>query len=507
MGVGFSDGTSYKDETEWLANVDNRSAKQISDQSEINQNSTSGDFQSRFGAAEQKPLTRVLITMPPQAPEKPAGALESSGGTETPGNGENIENDYISKLKQGSDTTMDSLFGTGENDIRPALGSFYDHVKNAFSLPGDVYAGKIDPSSVQGIERAADLAGLLITGPAPVAAKVADGSLGSFMGVRSKVFDRAKLSEAQEMHGMGEHPDDIWNKTGTFKGADGRWRQEIDDSSAKLKPEAFDTTLSNKLGEEPVVSLKDVSISKLKGGSAQDLIDWFAERDKPKKILHLPDVLDHPELFKAYPDLKAVRVEPLPKYLEGSQIGHFAEKDGPAGTIRLKGDLDPEFVKSVILHEVQHNIQAQEGFARGGNAQQFRPAALDSAEADFIDMKAKIEPQIAEELGVPSKDVSFIKRIILADKEGYISEEGKGQLKLLKDVKPAVYKRLSNIVDAERLLQKATEEHYEKYMRLMGEVEARNVQARLHMSTMDRQLNPPKSTQDRPTFSQIESHR
>src|SRR6185369_6907776 len=57
---------------------------------------------------------------------------------------------------------------------------FYDTVKNAFGLAHDVYGGKIDPMSDQGIERAFDLAGMMVAGPAPVAAKMADGTLGSF---------------------------------------------------------------------------------------------------------------------------------------------------------------------------------------------------------------------------------------------------------------------------------------------------------------------------------------
>jgi len=51
MGVGLSDGTNYPDEGSWMAS-----------------------------------------TMPGGSPQEPAGALKSSGGTQTPGNGEKAEN-------------------------------------------------------------------------------------------------------------------------------------------------------------------------------------------------------------------------------------------------------------------------------------------------------------------------------------------------------------------------------------------------------------------------------
>src|SRR5437773_11099301 len=98
MAVGFSDGTSHPDSETWLASVDHRTDKQRSDQSEINSDETSGDFQSRFGGAEQRPLVYINppstdSTMPLGSPTEPAGAFKSTGGTQTPGNSEKVNFD------------------------------------------------------------------------------------------------------------------------------------------------------------------------------------------------------------------------------------------------------------------------------------------------------------------------------------------------------------------------------------------------------------------------------
>src|SRR5882672_7761781 len=227
MGVGLSDGTSYKNTEEWLASVDHRTDKQIADQTEINANSTAGDFQSRFYATDAS-------TMPLQASTELAGALKSFGGRETPANRSVLE-----KLT-GSDGG--ERFQTWPERL----------ARSAFTLPGDVLSGKVQPGSTQEIERAADLAGLVISGPAPVAAKLADGTLGSFAGVKSTALSGlpksqrnpellTKFYDAQNMELDAMHPDDIWDKTGFFRGADQRWRYEISDADAKLKMESFDT--------------------------------------------------------------------------------------------------------------------------------------------------------------------------------------------------------------------------------------------------------------------------
>ena len=79
----------------------------------------------------------------------------------------------------------------------------------------------------------------------------------------------------------------------------------------------------------------------------------------------LPDVLDHPELFRAMPELADVNIKAQP-YATGA--GSFTRSDN---TIRVgPGTSDEQFL-SVLLHETQHAVQAKAGFAPGGNPGMF----------------------------------------------------------------------------------------------------------------------------------------
>jgi hypothetical protein len=430
-------------------------------------------------------------------PEKPADALKSEEGTppttrivvhpEAPQR--DIESNYLEKL-------------TGTPNPRPVLdiikdfvGEQFDKFKGALTAPGDAWLGKLDPSSPQGIERAFNLAGLMVGGPAPVAAKAADGTLGSFMGVRSKTINKTELYKAQEMEMNGVHPDEIWSETGTFRGADGRWRQEIDDSKATLNNKAFDHTITPAVGGSDGMGQGGWG-----SGGGLEALHTVSLKSKPtdffgaKKPVMLDQVLNHPELFQAYPHLKQIKVEPLPAYLRDKNILGQMSSDG---TLSLTNDLHPDFARSVILHEVQHDIQNMEGFAMGGNAQNFLPRELPKAKEDFI--KARDETMAKMEI----KDAGLWKKVVRAEMDGIVPPRLVDQLEILKLKHPEDYKRMVNIVKSEKLIEEAEIEAHTSYKRLMGEVEARNVQTRMMFNKLSRKTSPPKSTEDVPRFRQL----
>jgi hypothetical protein len=296
-----------------------------------------------------------------------------------------------------------------------------------------------------------DLAGLMVMGPAPVASKLADGTLGSFAGVTSKTLDRNKLAEAQIMTANGVHPDDVWKKTGFFQGADGRWKYEIPSEGSSLKESAFD---KNFIPNDPRVGGEDNITYSLKNRSIpsnatlQEAMDHF----KNNPPLKLEDILDHPELYKAYPFLKDMKIDHLPSQI--ADKGVIGQVSGD--TLYLKGDLDPAFTKSVILHEVQHFIQQKEGFARGGNTSEFLHPNLEKAQKLYEDAIAA---------GGDPKSPALTKA-----------------RKIIEDEKKAAF---------------------DKYHRLMGEVEARNVQNRMDMDEIERYSNSPASTEKIPRDQQI----
>jgi hypothetical protein len=92
-----------------------------------------------------------------------------------------------------------------------------------------------------------------------------DVSLNSFAGEKAITANVGKLDQAKAMLEKGADEVEIWQKTGWFKDKDGAWKFEIGDGNAKLNP-GFQS--GGRLGE----------------------------------------LLEHEELFKAYPELKDVTV-------------------------------------------------------------------------------------------------------------------------------------------------------------------------------------------------------
>jgi hypothetical protein len=159
------------------------------------------------------------------------------------------------------------------------------------------------------------------------AAKDASRTARIFAGPTAKTADHTALARAQEMHKAGADRADIWRETGWFQGAEGKWRFEIPDNDARLS---------------------DVSKEVL------DPAGKISRSERPARQL-----FEHPELDAAYPG-----VLDSPMSIErGRGSAAFYDNSG-------RIDLQPRNVhegKSIGLHELQHRIQRDEGFAPGGN--------------------------------------------------------------------------------------------------------------------------------------------
>lgn len=193
----------------------------------------------------------------------------------------------------------------------------------------DVLSGKI---AREGLTRMLDIGDRALAGDSRAGQDFINefGIAGTIGGVGAKTADLIKQKMAQEMKSADMPREDIWNKTGWFEGVDGKWRFEIDDSKAVMKPSG----------------LKEFNegISQTQGS-----------------------MMKHDELSSAYPDSNWIG------YSKGADSG--ASYDPFADRIYLpQGAGDPSMfpemrdlsVKSPALHELQHAIQGREGFARGG---------------------------------------------------------------------------------------------------------------------------------------------
>jgi hypothetical protein len=199
----------------------------------------------------------------------------------------------------------------------------------------------------------ATLRGLVAAAKSEPSRRMIEGYVDA-LGGRSKIFagenartaDKATLAKAQAMAQSGAPERAIWSDTGWFKGADGKWRFEIDDSGAS------------------------VDVGKIPAGMSM-------VGDLPKA----QNVVSHGRLFDAYPEVAA-----------NTYMGRASEGGGSFSDMSNRGpykglvSLNPnghEGTNSVALHELQHAVQQREGFAPGGNPSSI--SLLDMVPAERIE--------------------------------------------------------------------------------------------------------------------------
>jgi hypothetical protein len=152
------------------------------------------------------------------------------------------------------------------------------------------------------------------------------------LGTAQTAFDTA-----EKMLSNGVMPREIWAKTGWIYGRDGVWRYEIDDSKMKLR--------------------RDIS----------SMVETMRKSGKTSDTWLLPSVIDHAELFAAYPELKNINV----KVYAGADPTRGGYYDRPTSKRKIEnivvfgGDLSQEGFERVLLHEIQHAVQMREGMNRG----------------------------------------------------------------------------------------------------------------------------------------------
>lgn len=229
------------------------------------------------------------------------------------------------------------------------------------------------------------------------------------------------LSVARKMEEEKKDAKAIKMATGWERGADGKWRYEMPD--AKIK----DTM--------------DVGGGHIVKRYEDDML-WNGGK--------LSDVIDAPELFKAYPHLKDVRIETDAIMNDMPSNGEYNAK---TNTITIHAD-ELKYMNSILNHEIQHVIQSIEGFDRGGSPRLVR---------------GEIKKRLAE----VTKQIRQLRAEGKEDEAKAIVEKNRG---------------LYNAYQAN--------DDYNSYKSLAGEVEARNVQERMNMSPEERRRTLAESTED-----------
>lgn len=187
----------------------------------------------------------------------------------------------------------------------------------------------------------------------------------SMAGVQSNTHDFSLLEQAIRLEDVGKATsEEIRQQTGWFRGYDGYWRYEIDDSKMEI-----DTR--GKFSSNPDVRRYTELVDKVyfdmtaTDSETQELQSLEKNLEgvnvQPKT---LGEIIKHDELFEAYPKLKDVEV--FFDMDTGTARGSY-NYGLNAITINSRLKLNKDQLKKTLIHEIQHAIQHFEGFSNGAS--------------------------------------------------------------------------------------------------------------------------------------------
>ena len=138
-----------------------------------------------------------------------------------------------------------------------------------------------------------------------------DDQVATLIGPNAKTYDMKKEKLARKMEKQGYSRNEIWYETGTVRNSNGDWRQEISDRGIRIKKGNF------KVG-------KDYKFS---------------------------DIIDHKELYKAYPFLKDYTIN----------LDNEIDADGQWNPNNKTITIHPDHLERfTATHELQHAVQYTE---------------------------------------------------------------------------------------------------------------------------------------------------
>lgn len=182
----------------------------------------------------------------------------------------------------------------------------------------------------------------------------------SFAGRRARNANITAKEKAEKMEAAGRSKEEIFHDTGWFRGADGEWRFEIDDSGFRFFPNG-DANFANNENYQRYRKMWKEADFENKDFPMLDEI-YGAELGREKKLLGF--YIQHKALFENYPHLQHATFR-----YEEMQDGRRAYYNPERNEIVLDKGMQSEYTlepaKMSVLHEIQHAIQNFEGFSRG----------------------------------------------------------------------------------------------------------------------------------------------
>ena len=321
----------------------------------------------------------------------------------------------------------------------------------------------------------------------------------SYAGKNANGANLDSLREAQEMQAAGADMESIRKATGWHEGMDGKWRWEIDDSKMEYH-RAGDALFGR---NHPEYAEQQRLEQKMLYGEMTDTEQarlraltetWGRERSRLSERVErgnarLEDVLDHEELFRAYPQLRHVRVvfDETPKGVlgsfsaEGNQITISEElRDAP---------------QDVLIHEIQHAIQNAEGFAKGSNRQYWEEKLTNGDEIQSKGFQEAREKLIQFQLDEANEEVLALRDQL--EKAGELDDGFREYDRIWEEAeRRGLDKKINEYYDLrenyyDQLHKPQRSVPSELYYNTAGEIEARDAANRRPMSSETRKRIKP----------------
>lgn len=300
------------------------------------------------------------------------------------------------------------------------------------------------------------------------------------------------LSVAREMETAGKDAKSIKMATGWERGSDSKWRYETADFEYHPRGDA---RRNDKYKESEWYKELHVLEEKLFNGETltdgetkrfdelSARVNAIRDNDRNTERIYLDDYVEDNELFKAYPELKQTKIDFVD--LPNEEYSAKYNEEENRITVNQAKSIDD---KSAIAHEVQHAIQHIEGFAQGSNVDNYN--SVPTSENVINDIIDATDGHILDGGGFDNTPEGIFNALNRKTTYGTILRDYSSELDDIAN--KYGYETIFDLVnDIDKFKSRV-----EMYLSEAGEVEARNVEARINMTPEQRLQSLASETED-----------
>ena len=266
-------------------------------------------------------------------------------------------------------------------------------------------------------------------------------------GIKAKTADVGRLADAERMEKASMDSETVRRETGWYRGYDGKWRFEIDDSK----------------------------------------MHFINHREESRRTWKLDELIRHDALFAAYPELRDYTVLNF-----GISDDVEAAFYPGLNHITLDPRLSRAEKRAALIHEIQHAIQLIEGFSAGATTDYWRDS-LKTAEEKQLELRLR---------DFDAPDIFFEADMRKLLEGTPAAERDAAQTALEKHYGKTPVREYVDLYNRLRDLRAEREQNAERaYRNTAGEIEAVDVANRLGLSERQRAETRPDIDREEVRFS------